>query len=83
MTLKSSCELGLECGLETVGEALRNVDLHILSLVKYSEINAEIEELNHDIRKFRNNHKDLAMERVKIETALKLLAEDENAEISK
>lgn len=45
MKLLRALELAEECGLETVGEAIRNVRIHSPSLFKLEEIDAEIHEM--------------------------------------
>ena len=45
MTLKMCLEIGLDCGLETVGEALYNIDLHAMNIFDYSKIVIELEHL--------------------------------------
>lgn len=45
MKLKEALEIGIDCGLETARECIMNVDLHVLSLFSYSEINKELNEL--------------------------------------
>lgn len=45
MKLKEALEIGIDCGLETARECIRNVDIHTLSLFLYSEIGKELDEL--------------------------------------
>lgn len=45
MKLIKCLELGEECGLTTVIEALRNVDIHASSLFVYDKIDYECDEL--------------------------------------
>lgn len=45
MTLKTCLEIGKDCGLETVGEALYNIDLHAMNIFDYSKIVMELEHL--------------------------------------
>lgn len=45
MKLIEALELGEECGLMTVGEALLNIDLHASSIFRYDEIRSGIESL--------------------------------------
>jgi hypothetical protein len=42
MTLKTCLEIGNDCGLETVGEALYNIDLHAMNIFDYSKIDIEL-----------------------------------------
>lgn len=60
MKLKTCLEIAEDCGLETVGEALFNIELHATSLFPYSEINKELAELH------------LAFEAAKISTETKV-----------
>lgn len=45
MTLKTCLEIGKDCGLETVGEAVLNIDIHAMSIFTYSTITREINEI--------------------------------------
>ena len=45
MKLIDVLELGSDCGLEDVGEAMLNVDLHAPSLFTYSEMDSELNEM--------------------------------------
>lgn len=45
MKLKECLELGQDCGLETMREAIRNVYIHSSSMFSYSEIQKELDEL--------------------------------------
>lgn len=45
MTLKMCLEIGRNCGLETMGEALYNIDLHAMNIFDYSKIVIELEHL--------------------------------------
>jgi hypothetical protein len=45
MFAKEAVELGIACGLKTVGEAVRNVSYHAPSLFAYEHINDEEDEL--------------------------------------
>lgn len=49
MKLIEALELGTECGLETVKEALDNVVCHAPMLFRYDEMNAEIKELYDEV----------------------------------
>lgn len=42
MEFNTMLEIGLECGFKTVHEAFRNIDLHAMSIFKYSELESEI-----------------------------------------
>lgn len=45
MKLKTALEIGIECGLETARECIRNIDFHAFSLFEHSEVNQELNEL--------------------------------------
>lgn len=45
MKLKSCLEIGEQCGLTTIGEAVFNIDLHATNIFDYSKINEELNEL--------------------------------------
>ena len=45
MKLKDCLEIGRDCGLKTVGEAITNIELNSSSLFAYSEIKNELNEL--------------------------------------
>ena len=45
MKLKEALEIGIDCGLETARECIRNIQIHAPSLFLYSEISKEIDEL--------------------------------------
>ena len=45
MKLKTALEIGIDCGLKTIGECLYNIQIHSPSLFAYSEINKELNEL--------------------------------------
>lgn len=45
MTLKSCLEIGTACGLETVFEAIMNIDIHAINIFDYSKITEEINEI--------------------------------------
>lgn len=49
MKLKDCLELGYDCGLETVREAVYNVELHGGSIFSYAKVNEELHELYLDI----------------------------------
>ena len=49
MTLQKCLELGKECGLTTLDECVRNVEIHSGSLFKYDDLENELTELYEDI----------------------------------
>ena len=53
MKMLDALVLGEEYGLETVLEAIENVEVHCCNLFQYSEIEHEIEEMRADISEFR------------------------------
>lgn len=48
MKLTEALEIGIDCGLETVRECIRNIDIHASSLFLFSEIGKELDELYSD-----------------------------------
>lgn len=46
MKLQQALEIARSCGLETVGEAILNIKMHSPSLFAYSELDAELAELD-------------------------------------
>lgn len=42
MTLRDCLEIANNCGLETVGEALYNINLHAMMIFEYSKMNQEL-----------------------------------------
>jgi len=45
MTLKNCIEFGKECGLHTIDECIRNVEIHAGMIFHYQKMNEEFEEL--------------------------------------
>jgi hypothetical protein len=45
MTLKTCLEIGEDCGLETLGESIFNVDFHAMMIFEYDKINQELTQL--------------------------------------
>ncbi len=45
MKIQKALEIANECGLETVGEAIMNIEIHALSLFSVSDIEKEVNEL--------------------------------------
>lgn len=52
MKVKEACEIADECGLETIGEAIFNIQLHAISLFSYDELNEELNELYEDAKNY-------------------------------
>lgn len=48
MKLKEACEYAEACGLETVGEAVLNIEIHAPSLFTYEALTGELRELEKD-----------------------------------
>jgi S-adenosylmethionine:diacylglycerol 3-amino-3-carboxypropyl transferase len=55
MKLKECLELGQDCGLETMREAIKNVYIHSSNMFIYSEIKKELDELYVDAYKLIDN----------------------------
>lgn len=60
MKLLAALEIGEDCGLMTVGEAIRNVGIHATSIFIWDKINSEMEELWND---YENKLKPLGFRR--------------------
>jgi hypothetical protein len=56
MTLKNACEIAESCGLETIGEAVFNIELHALNVFSYAEMDAEMKELRNEYESFCKDH---------------------------
>ena len=54
MKLKEACEIALACGLETIDEAVLNVELHCSNLFSYYDAAFELAELNSDVKLIKN-----------------------------
>lgn len=52
MTLKEACEIADECGLETIGEAIANIEYHVINLFTYDKIEEEVHELYMEARRY-------------------------------
>jgi hypothetical protein len=50
MLLKDACDIAEECGLETIGEAIMNIQIHALSIFNYNEEKKELNELYDDFK---------------------------------
>lgn len=50
MTLKYCCEIADACGLETVGEAVMNAEMHYDALVSIDDMEKEFSELYQEVR---------------------------------
>ncbi|MFH0334709.1 hypothetical protein [Clostridium perfringens] len=59
MKLKRAIKIGKDCGLETIGEAICNIELHASSIFDFDEIQEEIKELHNDFENSGLNEDDL------------------------
>jgi hypothetical protein len=50
MKLKEACRIAEECGLETIGEAINNINCHSVNMFKYEDISRETQELCDDFK---------------------------------
>ena len=50
MKLKTACNIALDCGLNTIGEAIMNIDIHATSVFSYREMNKDLAELYKDAK---------------------------------
>ena len=57
MLMKEACEIGVACGLETLGEAVLNIKIHHVNLFLNEEIQKEIGELEEDMNKYNQDDK--------------------------
>lgn len=62
MKLNDALNMGYECGLVTVREALANVEMHAGSLFCYEDIEKELEELYNECWECRVNATDFIEE---------------------
>lgn len=53
MKLKEACEIAEECGLETIGEAILNIEIHASSLFTHDELDRELNELYEDTKNYQ------------------------------
>lgn len=51
MKLNMALLIAKDCGLETVGEAILNIDMHSMNIFNYGEIGKELKELYEDFNK--------------------------------
>ena len=54
MTLKEACNIGYACGLETVDEAILNVEIHAPNIFPYDDAATEIYELTQEAKPYRD-----------------------------
>jgi hypothetical protein len=55
MKIKEACEIAVDCGLTTIGEAILNIELHAISLFSYDELSKELNELYEDAKNYHMN----------------------------
>jgi len=56
MKLKKAIRIGKECGLKSISECIRNIEIHSPSLFAYQKIDNELNELNFEINELSNNY---------------------------
>ena len=54
MKLKTALEIGMDCGLETVGESIYNIRFHAINLFTYGQIHTELAELKEEFETLKN-----------------------------
>lgn len=59
MKLKRAIKIGKDCGLETIGEAICNIELHATNIFDFDKAQEEIKELYNDFRNSGLNEDDL------------------------
>lgn len=79
MTLKNCLEIGIDCGLQIISEAILNIEIHAISIFPYSELNAELTQLYREKEELLSQSK--FSEDSKIEKVLEWL--NNNIEIDK
>ena len=55
MKLKLALDIGRDCGLSTVGEAMLNIDIHAISIFDYGKMAAELHELHDEWNSLKDN----------------------------
>ena len=55
MKVKEACEIAEDCGLETIHEAIRNIQIHAGCLFSYKELDKELKELYEDVENYNEN----------------------------
>lgn len=56
MKLLKALKIADACGLPTVREAIRNIEIHATSLFKYDDVEKETRELLIDLEKHKKTH---------------------------
>lgn len=59
MKLKRAIKIGKDCGLETIGEAICNIELHATNIFDFDKAQEEIKELYNDLKNSGSNEDDL------------------------
>ncbi len=80
MKIEECLRIGIECGLETVGESICNIEFHCANLFSISEIDKELKELYMSCDDAILNGKSPFTERSKIEDVLKYIEREERDE---
>ena len=56
MKVKMALDIGRDCGLTTVGEAIFNIEIHSMSLFDYGSTASELNELHNDWSSLKDKH---------------------------
>lgn len=54
MKLREACDIGYACGLETVDEAVLNIEIHAPNIFSYADAASEIYELIEEAKPYRD-----------------------------
>ena len=54
MKLREACDIGYACGLETVDEAVLNIEIHAPNIFHYDDAATEIYELIQEAKPYRD-----------------------------
>lgn len=57
MKLIDACRIARDCGLNTIGEAVFNIELHAISIFLYEDIPKEMNELYRETSSISTNQK--------------------------
>lgn len=52
MKLREACDIGYACGLETVDEAVLNIEIHASNIFSYADAASEIYELMEEVKPY-------------------------------
>lgn len=55
MKVIDACLIGEDCGLITIKEAIRNIQIHAVSLFTFDDLEAELIELEEDLKNYSEN----------------------------